>query len=173
MTWVLDASPANRAQTCAICASAVLAATVWAINVRCTSKTRNRMCRPRAPHPNDELGPFLWQLADPHPASELHDVHRFDFILPSRVRAQILSERRLPSSSRGDSKCRASERPPSGSHLVSSQPDEWLGRGVGCHWGVSLEVVLVLDLHQPRLDTLHDGQPTGTSLFGLTFVSLS
>ena len=136
-----------------------------------TSKTRNRMCRPRAPHPNDELGPFLWQLADPHPASELHDVHRFDFILPSRVRAQILSERRLPS--RGDSKCRASERPPSGSHLVSSQPDEWLGRGVGCHWGVSLEVVLVLDLHQPRLDTLHDGQPTGTSLFGLTSVSLS
>ena len=65
----------------------------------------------------------------------------------------MLSARGLPS--RGDSKCRATERPPSTSHLLSSQADECRGRGVGFRW-VSPEVVL--NLHQRRPDTLHDDQ---------------
>jgi hypothetical protein len=56
-------------------------APIRAINVRC--KTQNQMLRRRTPHPNDNLGELLWHVASQYLATDLHDVHRFDFTLPS------------------------------------------------------------------------------------------
>ena len=105
-------------------------APIRAINVR--YKTRNQMLRLRTPHPNDELGQLLWRVASRYLATDLHDVHRVDFTLPSMREGQMLRACGLPR--RGDSKCRATERPPSTSHLLSSQADGCPGRGVRFHW---------------------------------------
>ena len=75
------------------------AAPIRAINVRC--ETQNQMLRPRTPHPNDKLGQLLLHVASQHLATDLHDVHRVDFTLPSMregpifKRAQPSFKRRL------------------------------------------------------------------------------